>query len=63
MTDIDWIYEKRPLGFHGTQWRIDLLAWLGLNLIQDLDRHILEAEPSVCRFPASKASMFCPGFA
>lgn len=40
-----------------------LTDWLGLNLIQDLDRHILEANPSVCRFPTSRAYIFCPGFA
>ncbi len=54
---------KRETWFpHNTQWG-RLSDWLGLNLIQDLDRHILEAYRSLCRFPRSKAYMFFLGFA
>lgn len=54
---------KERLGLpHNTQWS-RLTDWLGLNLIQDLDRHILEAFRSICRFPRSKAYMFSLGFA
>ena len=54
-------YLKRETA-HNTQWS-RLTDWLGLNLIQDLDRHILEAYRSLCRFPRSKAYMFFLGFA
>lgn len=57
------IYLKRKAGFpHKTQWT-RLTDWLGLNLIQDLDRHILEAYHSRSKFPRSKADMFSLGFA
>lgn len=56
------VYEKATWFAQNTM-EYRLTAWLGLNLIQDLDRHILEAYPSVCRFPTSRAYIFCPGFA
>lgn len=56
------VYEKATWFPHNTM-EYRLTDWLGLNLIQDLDRHILEAYPSVCRFPTSRAYIFCPGFA
>lgn len=52
------IDEKERLGFpNNIQWS-RLTDWQGLNLIQELDRHILEAYVSLCRFPRSKAYMF-----
>lgn len=57
------MYMKRGTGFpHNTQWS-RLTDWLGLHLIQDLDRHILEAYRSLRRFPKSEAYMFFLGFA
>lgn len=56
------VYEKATW-FPQNTMEDRLTDWLGLNLIQDLDRHILEAYPSVCRFPTSRAYIFCPGFA
>lgn len=55
------VYEKATR-FPQNTMAYRLTDWLGLNLIQDLDRHILEAYP-VGRFPTSRAYIFCPGFA
>lgn len=52
------IYMNREMGFpHNAQWS-RLTYWLGLNLIQDLDRHILEAYCFLWRFPQSNAYNF-----